>query len=120
MKAMAERNNDTGLDAFFAAAADDPILPPGDLMARVEAEALAEMPRAGAVVASQPGLLAQLMGALGGWPAVAGLAAACVTGVWIGASSPDSLQSVWTATEAGLDGIGMDPVSGFDLALLEG
>lgn len=116
---MAERKENTGLDAFFAAASDEPPMPSGDLMARIEAQALAEMPRAGLRVA-EPGIWTQLLQALGGWPAMAGLAAACVAGVWIGAVSPEGLSSVLSTTEAALDGIGLDPVSGFDLALLEG
>lgn len=115
---MADRKDDMGLDAFFAAAKHEQAVPSGDLMARVQAQALAEMPRAG--LQAQPGGWRQLLAALGGWPAVAGLAAACVTGVWIGAAAPDALGTVWSGTEASLDTIGLDPVSGFDLALLEG
>ena len=115
---MAERKDDIGLDAFFAAAADEAVVPPGDLMARVEAQALAEMPVARARVRVSG--WRQMLAALGGWPAVAGLAAACGAGVWIGVASPDTLGAVWSVTEASLDGIGIDPMSGFDLALLEG
>ncbi|CUH82451.1 hypothetical protein SAMN04488093_11411 [Tropicibacter naphthalenivorans] len=115
---MTERKDDIGLDAFFAAARDDVPLPSGDLMARIQAEALAEMPVAGARAA--PGFWAQLRDALGGWKGAAGLAAACACGVWIGISPPEGLSDYWQGAEAGLGALGLDPVSGYDLALFEG
>lgn len=68
--------------------------------------------------ARRPGLLAQLGAALGGWPAVAGLAAASVCGLWIGISPPAGLSDTaafYYTEEAAL----LDPISGFDFDLEE-
>lgn len=65
-----------------------------DLMARVMAQAEALAAPSAAAPAARPaaarrGLLAGLMAALGGWPAMAGMATAAAAGVWVGFSSPD-------------------------------
>lgn len=140
---MAERKDDsgqTGLDAYFSAAAAETEAPSAALtalMARIEADALREMPRAGLRTDPVPGLGAgaaqrplggragwrEALAALGGWPALAGLAAASLVGVWIGAAPPDGLAPLLSPLGAGtfvLDETGVDPLSGFDLALLEG
>ncbi len=116
---MTERKDTEGLDAFFAAAREESPMPSGDLLARIEAQALAEMPRAG-VRRGGPGLFGQLVQVLGGWQGMAGLAAACAAGVWIGVSPPEGLWSLYILQEAGLDGLGVDPLSAFDMALMEG
>jgi hypothetical protein len=144
---MAERKDDsgqTGLDAYFSAAAAETEAPSAALtalMARIEADALREMPRAGLRTDPVPELGAgaaqrplagragwragwrEALAALGGWPALAGLAAASLVGVWIGAAPPDGLAPLLSPLGAGtlvLDETGVDPLSGFDLALLEG
>lgn len=68
----------------------------------------------------RPGLWAQLLGAIGGWPAMGGLVTATVTGVWIGVSPPQSLSDTVTPY---LEGAGLatssdyvlDPFDGFGL-----
>ncbi|MDU8909969.1 hypothetical protein [Aestuariicoccus sp. MJ-SS9] len=118
-----KRKPDTGLEEYFAAARDAAPLPPGDLLARIEADALAEQAalarprRAGAVPS---GLWADLRQALGGWPAFAGLAASACVGLWIGVSPPASVAGLWPASAAELTGDTLDPVSGFDFVLVEG
>lgn len=70
--------------------------PPGDaLMARVLADAEAEQAaRESAAARARPareGALRSAFRALGGWPAVAGLSAATVAGVWFGVNPPEAL-----------------------------
>ncbi|WP_300435878.1 hypothetical protein [uncultured Mameliella sp.] len=116
--------DDDALGLFFAAARAEPPQPGGDFLARIEAQALAEQPRSSApkpvLPSRRPGRLAQLREALGGWVGVTGLATACAAGVLIGISSPDSLSVFWGGDAAGLGTLGVDPLSGFDLALMEG
>ena len=114
-----------GLDAFFAAAQAEAPQPGGDLLARIEAQALAEQPAQRAetpVVAGRrpSGLFGQLREALGGWAGVAGLATACAAGIWIGVNPPESLTVFWGGDAASLGTIGVDPLSSFDIALMEG
>jgi hypothetical protein len=88
---MREMPEDDGLDALFAEART--ARPPGALVARVLADA----------EAARPGrrLGAALLRAIGGWPSVAGLAAASAAGLLIGYSAPEALpflDPVGTAT----------------------
>ena len=87
---MAEME-DAGLDALFAEARRDVAAPSDALLARILADAAAEMPRA-APVTSAPsaapggGWFATLLGGIGGWGGIGGLATATLAGVWIGFS----------------------------------
>lgn len=98
-------------------------MPTDQFLARLTADALAQMPVAGARVADDPrsGLLGQVMAALGGWAGVSGLVTACAVGIWIGVNPPSSvdLDGLWDDSTA-LGEMGVDPLSGFELALLEG
>lgn len=121
-----ERTDDAGLEGLFAAARDDAPVPSGDFMARLTEQALAEMPMAGAHLPEpRPGLWAQLWPALGGWRGLSGLVTACAVGVWLGVSPPAAmttglgLDDLW-GRNADLGEMGVDPLSGFELALLEG
>ncbi len=123
---MTEKDPDsTTLQPFFEAARADTPMPSGDLMARIEADALAMMPEpAGLVSAPQRGIFGQLLDLVGGWPAVSGLAAATAAGVWIGVSPPvsvsDSVASL-LGQDIGLVTSGaLEPLSGFDSLLVEG
>lgn len=95
---MAEKlTRDVGLDAFFSAARDDRIGMPAGLAERMRADAA--MVQAGfgrPVIADEPqrrsgGLLSQLWGALGGWPALSGMAVAGAAGIWLGVAPPNFL-----------------------------
>ena len=119
---------EAGLGPWFEAGRAEAPAPSGDWLARMEAMALEEQPapQAPAVAVSpersRRGVrLRDLMSALGGWPAVAGLAAACAAGVWFGAVSPAGLSD-WTAagaTAAASDSYTtFEPASGFDVAML--
>lgn len=93
-------NND--LTVFFDAAKDLPLTPPNALMARVLEDAIAAQPVA--VSPRARPLLArrwrEFTRAVGGWPAMAGLATATVAGVWLGVAPPAVLPD---ATNAYLD-----------------
>ena len=117
---MTDRHDTDRLETLFAAARDAAPLPRGDLLARVEADALAEQARQARLRrVARPGIWPQLRAALGGWPGLAGLAAACAAGIWLGFAAPD-LQGFGGGTLADLDGAGLDPLSGFDLAMMGG
>ncbi|MGX0877128.1 hypothetical protein ACSSV4_001812 [Roseovarius sp. MBR-154] len=104
-----------GLDVFFEAARRHPPAPSPDLLARVlaEAEALqAATARPAPAPAPHAGLAARLYRLLGGWPAMAGLATAALTGLWIGTALPEGLIG---QAEAGYL-VDITPEMAFDLA----
>ncbi len=82
------------LEAYFQAARSEDAAPSADLMARVLSDAQTVQ---NGLMAPPDKAMARLAGlrralrALGGWPAVAGLASATVAGVWIGTTQPDVL-----------------------------
>lgn len=108
--------NSSGLDGFFEAARQDAPQPTGDFMARMMQDALDAQPVP--AIAPEP-WWRQLMPALGGWPGAAGLLAACAAGVWIGVSPPASFEGL-LGGDISLGTTGIDPLSGFDLTMLEG
>lgn len=72
--------------------------PSDALMARIMADAATEMPRRVGVASvsdasGSRGIGAMILAALGGWAAVSGLAAATVTGLWLGISPPAALDT---------------------------
>jgi hypothetical protein len=85
-----EQDREIALERLFAAGRSGP--PAGDdLVARILAGAAAEVraaPRQPAAPARR-GVMATLVGLIGGWPAMAGMASAAAAGVWLGFSSPD-------------------------------
>ncbi|PRY24911.1 hypothetical protein CLV78_10284 [Aliiruegeria haliotis] len=90
---------DTELETFFKAARDVDGDPSADLMARVLADAYEEQPAPGPAVtapakAPRRGWLSGAIEAMGGWPAMTGLAAATMAGVWIGYSPPLALETL--------------------------
>jgi len=101
------------LDQLLQEVADHRPAVPDDLMAAVLRDAAFVQPRA-VPVADQPGLWAMLLDAIGGWPAVGGLAAAGVAGVWLGFAPPvgfDALTIAMVAPTQTVDLLGAD-VSG--------
>jgi hypothetical protein len=88
-----ERDDEALLAPYLDAARKVPA-PSADFMTRVLADAdavHADRSAAGpALAGARPGLgfWSGIRSALGGWPAVAGLAAATVAGVWIGFAQP--------------------------------
>lgn len=126
MKTMTERKDDApGLDAFFDAARQAPPEPTADFMSRMTEAALdaqiAQSARRRAAAPQGAGLWRQLGQALGGWPGLAGLAAVCVAGLWLGVSLPAGLSDLLDPdAAAGLGTLGLDPVSAYDVAMMEG
>ncbi len=92
---MTERPEDDDLvEAALAAgraAVDRPV--PDDLLARVDADALAHLPPPLPKTAG-PGRWRILLAALGGWPGVSGIATAGLTGLWLGFVTPE----LWLGT----------------------
>ena len=94
---MTEKDRDElMLDALFDTARKDARAEASpDLMARVlqDAEDLQPAPPVLTAVAPPPeaGFWRSLVGALGGWPSVAGLSAAAAGGIWIGVVGSTSL-----------------------------
>lgn len=95
MMAEADNNNDD-LERLFARARQGAGRMPQGLSQRILADAdqiqagfsgvgTGQMPARGR------GPWAQVLTALGGWPAMGGLAAACAAGVWIGLAPPSFL-----------------------------
>ncbi|MEQ8922893.1 MAG: hypothetical protein RLN94_13605 [Roseovarius sp.] len=121
---MDEPENTDPLTAYFdAGKAARP--EPGDaLMARIMADAdrvQAERAKAPAAVSApeRRGWPVRLAQALGGWPAMAGLAAATVAGLWIGVSAPAGLTGMAQEVIAGSEAaylIDLDPDATFMLA----
>ncbi len=122
---MAEMDKTTGefdLDALFAEARGQSADPSPDLMARVLQDALAAQPVTAAVVSPpRTSRLRQFLNAVGGWPAVAGLATAGVAGLWIGVNPPSAIATTaenFLGTESDLYLVDLMP--GYDFNLAEG
>lgn len=87
------------LDALLAEVADAPVpesgplpVPSDDLMARILADAEAAQVRA---VAVPPRVgWRNWLAALGGWPALGGMAVAGVTGLWLGVAPPAAVDEL--------------------------
>ncbi|WP_234417106.1 hypothetical protein [Loktanella sp. Alg231-35] len=103
---MTNPNDDMLDDLFGQARAQQPVAPSDDLIARVLADAAGVQHAPIAQVADQPGAWARIMDAIGGWPALSGLAAATVAGVWVGIAPPSSVSDL-TASLMG-DAVSVD------------
>lgn len=104
---------DSDLDGLFAAARADGPMASGTLLARIEADALAEQARraAPARVVRRPGLWARGLAALGGMRVAAGLFTATLVGVWIGMAQPVALTGIADQVSMSLsDDTGFDTV----------
>lgn len=89
-----DRQAEQELEALFEAGRDAAPVPSQALMARIMADAEAEIASRTRAPAPARGLLARILEGLGGWPAMAGLATATVAGVWLGFAAPDSLNAL--------------------------
>ena len=108
---MAEKRplNEAELEKLFAEAADDAPQPSDALMARILADAQAELPKAPAPTAApRRGWLAAALGQIGGWPAAAGLATAAVAGLAIGLATPEALEDITGGYLTAESGYGLD------------
>ena len=93
--------SDESLDALFAEMARDTPQPSDDLLSKIIADAEAAQPDLMPMPqpAQQRGIVQQILDALGGWPALGGLATATVAGVYIGFVQPDLMNFHSEATE---------------------
>ena len=80
--------DDAFLDDMFAAARDADTSVPDHLLDRVVADA-ALVPRAPA----PESLWSSLISAIGGWPALGGVAMAGLIGVWVGFAPPSQIET---------------------------
>ena len=108
------------LDLLFRAAQEAPVLPSGDVMASILAQAEALQPKAVAHTVEEPGLFAQLWSMIGGWPTAAGLASATVAGLMIGISPPELVDSFSAGLFTSPDDYLVDLIPGFDTTFGEG
>jgi hypothetical protein len=109
-----ETDGEAALDALFGAARKAHPEPSAALLARIAADAeavAADRARQAVARPARGGALRGWLSALGGWPAVAGLATATVAGVWIGYAQPDlgSVMLIGTADEGAYDIGGLLP-----------
>ena len=68
---------------------------------------------------AKPGLWSQAMSALGGWPALGGLATACAAGIWIGLAPPSFLPDLDGFIAQDSQDIDLIDMDGLVLALSE-
>jgi len=92
-----DKREEAALAPFFEAAREAAPEPSAQLLARVLADAGAVQDRRAA--AARPatvraGLRTRIARGLGGWPAMAGLAAAGLAGLWIGLALPTTLPGL--------------------------
>lgn len=119
-----EKDAPEALEGLFAELRSDVVEPTPDFMARILADAMEMQPEAKGLPVAQPerrGMVSSVLSMFGGWPAMAGLMTAAVTGIWIGAATPDVVND----TFAGLFGsdIGsalFETSGGFDFTQFEG
>ena len=133
---MADTEKDIDLlEALFEEARQDQPTLPDDLSARIladaadaadvqarQAAALAVPPAqnpAGALAASAIGMWRQFRAAVGGWPAMGGMAAACAVGLWIGLAPPSFLPDPAEFTQLSVDTTAL-PYDSYDLAVMLG
>lgn len=116
---MTERKDDLALDAFFSAARAETPPMSVDFLKTLTEQAIKAQPVATARV-PDPGIWEQIKSAVGGWPGLTGLVATCAVGVWLGISPTGGMSALWDMQQAGIGTLSIDPLSGFDLAMMEG
>ncbi len=85
----------TDLDDLFAAGRAETPAPSEALMARIRADGQALQPEAqGLAVAARAPEKVSFWDMLGGWPALSGVAAAGVAGVWLGIAPPAGIEDI--------------------------
>ena len=103
MKGDLSKHSDQELEAFFSALRDEPADASPELLARIVADAydaqdalIASVtePTVTRSVPAREGWLGRLLGAIGGWPAAAGLATVVMAGLWIGYNPPVVLDDL--------------------------
>lgn len=84
--------NDVFLEQFFEAARVDDVAPSEDLQTRVLADAAAALVQD--VPERRAAFWPSLLEMFGGWPALSGVAAAGVAGLWFGLAPPAAVESL--------------------------
>lgn len=105
---------DDALEAAFSLMSATPPDVPDALLKRVMADAMAEMPKPDRVP-----IWRNVLGTLGGWPAIAGLTATACVGVWMGGVLTDDLIVAFGLTDSAALEMGGD-LGAFDLLLVDG
>ncbi|MBL3559370.1 hypothetical protein [Rhodovulum sulfidophilum] len=120
------RMKDEALEALFEAARQDRSEPSAALMARIMDDAMVTAAAGRSAGRSLPrrarmrrGVPALLLAAIGGWPALAGVAAAGVFGLWIGYAGPGDVGRLSTEILGSAYGPD-DLMSSLDTYLTEG
>lgn len=119
---MDDPDGNDPLERAFAAMKARQTGPDAALTARILADAdrvQAARGRAAAPARPRRGRLGALVQALGGWPSLAGLAAAGLAGVWLGISPPAALTGMAQTLLGGGTGsylIDLDPAAAFEIA----
>lgn len=94
------QDDDAAVEMFLAAGRAARPDPSADLMARIVADALAEMPaprplsRPAPAAPPRRGVRARIAALTGGWGNLGGLVAATLVGVWIGFAAPGPLAAL--------------------------
>lgn len=122
---MSDKTQTGDLSAFFDALETQDLTPGADFMAKLEMQALAEMPAAPSEPASVPpvaasdnqtGLLTKLLDVLGGWTGAGGLATACAMGVVIGLNATSGVMAYTTTDTDTYASYGIGMVEEFETA----
>ena len=130
---MADTEKDIDLlEALLEEARQDQPTLPDDLSARILADAADVQARQAAALAVPPaqnpaatfaasaiGMWRQFRAAVGGWPAMGGMAAACAVGLWIGLAPPSFLPDPAEFTQLSVDTTAL-PYDSYDLAVMLG
>lgn len=93
--------DDINLEALFDEVRAAKPVPSSDLMARIASDAASVRPVARSPELKKVGAFAQILDALGGWPTIAGLVTATVTGVYIGFVQPELVIDGISVSEDG-------------------
>lgn len=95
------KSDETALNKIFDEVRSERVEPSDDLMSRILEDAQVLQPeKMPSHTSSNISVFAQLKAMIGGWPALSGVAAAGVAGLWIGLAPPDDVE-VWMAVALG-------------------
>jgi len=113
--------DDRLLASLFDEARSENVEPSDDLLTRVLADADECQPKAPSVSAAKASFWDRLLSGVGGWPALSGVTAAGVAGLWIGLTPPDVVDD-WVANAMGntTSVSFVDDFAGFDEVTLDG
>ncbi len=115
-----DRIDEFELDALFEEARGESPTPSDDLVARIVQDAAQMQPKPASSEGHEPtGVFRQFLAAIGGWPALGGLATAAITGVYIGVAQP-GLVGVTAAELEDLDYVSTEIWPSDDLFFEEG